>query len=87
MQAEEYLSKNQSGFRPEQSIANVIWTHRWRAEKALKEETNIKISGIDMSAAFDTIYSRHLIDIVKSIADEDEHRLMQFLLAQSLTQE
>ena len=36
------------------------------AAKALKEETTIKISGIDMSAAFDMINRRHLLDIVKS---------------------
>ena len=36
-----------------------------------------------MSAAFDTINRRHLLDIVKSIVDEDEHRLhvIQFLLS------
>ena len=55
---EEYLSKNQSGFRPERSTADVMWTHRWLAAKALKEETTIKISGIDISAAFDTIKSK-----------------------------
>ena len=35
----------------------------------------------DISAAFGTINRRHLLDIVKSIVDEDEHRLMQFLLS------
>ena len=46
-------------------------------------ETTIKISGIDrpMSAAFDTINRRHLLEIVKSTVDEDEHRLIQFLLS------
>ena len=34
-----------------------------------------------MSAAFDTINRRHLLEIVKSIVDEDEHRLIQFLLS------
>ena len=34
-----------------------------------------------MSAVFDTIKRRHLLDIVKSIVDEDEHRLIQFLLS------
>ena len=34
-----------------------------------------------MSAAFDTINRRHLLDIVKSIVDEDEYRLTQFLLS------
>ena len=58
-----------------------MWTHRWLAAKALKEETTIKISGIDISAAFDTINRRHLLDIVKSIVGEDEHRLIQLLLS------
>ena len=80
-QVEEYLSKNQSGFRHDRSTSDVIWTHRCLAAKALKEETSIKISGIDMSAAFDTINRRHLFDMVKSIVDEDEHRLIQFLLS------
>ena len=34
-----------------------------------------------MSAAFDTINRRHLLDIVKSIVDEDEHRIIQLLLS------
>ena len=34
-----------------------------------------------MSAAFDMINRRHLFDIVKSIVDEDEHILIQFLLS------
>ena len=34
-----------------------------------------------MSAAFDTINRRHLLDIIKSIVDEDKHRLIQFLLS------
>ena len=34
-----------------------------------------------MSAAFDAINRRHLVDAVKSIVDEDEQRLIQFLLS------
>ena len=73
--------KKSSAFRPDRSTADVIWTLRWLAAKALKEETTIKISGIDISAAFDTINRRHLLDIVKSIVDEDKRRLIQFLLS------
>ena len=80
-QVEEYLSKNQSGFRPEPSITDVIWAPGWLAAKALKEETTIKISGIDMSAAFDTINRGHILDIVIPIVDEDEHRLIQLFLS------
>ena len=34
-----------------------------------------------MSAAFNTINRRHLLDIVKSIVDEDEDRLIHLLLS------
>ncbi|RUS84197.1 hypothetical protein EGW08_008037 [Elysia chlorotica] len=71
----EYLSKNQSGFRPERTTADVIWTHRWLAAKTLKEDTTITISGIDMSAAFDAINRRHLLEVVKRIVDEGSETL------------
>ena len=54
------LSKKQSGLRPERNTADAVWTHRWLAAKALKEETTIKISVIDMSAVFDTIDRRQI---------------------------
>ena len=34
-----------------------------------------------MSAAFDAINRHYLLDTVKSSVDEDEHRLIQFLLS------
>ena len=55
-----------------------MWAHRWLAAKTLKEETTIKIAGIGMSVAFNR---RHFLDIVKSIIDEDDYRLMQCLLS------
>ena len=51
------------------------------SKKALKEETTIEISGVDMSAAFDTINKRHLLNKVKSTVDNDDRRLIQFLLS------
>ena len=38
-----------------------------------------------MTAAFDAINRRHLLDIVNSIVEEDEHRLIQFLLSGTVT--
>ena len=81
LQVKDYLSTNHSGFRPDRSTADVIWTRRWLAAKALKDETTIKISGIDISAVFDTIDRRHLLDKPKSIVEEYKHRLIQFLLS------
>ena len=78
---EEYLSKIQSGFRPDRSTADVVWTHKWLAAKTLKEDVNIKISGIDMTAAFDTIDRNQLLNIIATIVNEDELRIIRFLLS------
>ena len=78
---EKYLSHSQSGFRPERSTSDVVWTHRWLAAKTVTENINIKITGVDMSAAFDTIDRDILLQILKNIFEEDELRLIQFLLS------
>ena len=78
---EEYLSKSQSGFRPDRSTADVVWTQKWLAAKTLKEDVIIKISGIDMSAAFDTIDRNQLLNIIATIVNEDELRIIRFLLS------
>ncbi|GFR67696.1 retrovirus-related Pol polyprotein LINE-1 [Elysia marginata] len=77
---ERYLSNSQSGFRPNRSTADVVWTHKWLSAKTLKEDVPIKITGIDMSAAFDTINRRQILDILKIIMKEDELRMIRFLL-------
>ena len=85
---EKYLSHSQSGFRPERSTSDVVWTHRWLAAKTVTENIkilNIKITGIDMSAAFDTIDRDILLQILKNIVEEDELRLIQFLLINTHT--
>ena len=78
---EKYLSPNQSGFRPCRSTADVVWTHRWLAAKTQKERMKLKLTGIDMSAAFDTVDRRKLLKILKQIVDEDELRMIRFLLS------
>ena len=78
---EDYLSCNQSGFRPFRSTADVVWAHRWYAAKAALCDINIHITGIDMSSAFDTIKRDLLMDILGRFLEEDELRLIQFLLS------
>ena len=78
---EEYLSANQSGFRPFRSTSDVVWTHRWLAAKTALTDLEIKITGIDMSAAFDTINRQLLLEILEKFLDDDEIRLVQFLLS------
>ncbi|KAK3764914.1 hypothetical protein RRG08_025435 [Elysia crispata] len=75
---------SQSGFRPERSTSDVAWTHKWLAAKAKKEDVEIKITGIDMSAAFDTIDRQILLDIIERIVEEDELRIIRFLLSDTV---
>ena len=69
------------GFTPDRSTADVIWTHKWLVAKTLKENVNIKISGIDMTAAFDTIDRNKLLNKIATIVNEDELRIIRFLLS------
>ena len=62
-------------------VADVAWTHKWLAAKTLQEKINITITGIDMSAAFDTIDRATLLNILETIIEEDELRLVRFLLS------
>ena len=41
----------------------------------------IKISGIDTSAVFDTVDRQKLLEILKNIVDEDKLRIIRFLLS------
>ena len=63
------------------STADLVWTHRWLLAKIQKENIVIYVTGIDMSSAFDTIRREKLIDILKTIIDEDEIRMIRYLLA------
>ena len=78
---EDFLSDSQSGFRPDRSTADIVWAHRWLVAKVIKSKMSIKITGIDMSAAFDTVNRQKLINILETILDEDELRIIQFLLS------
>ena len=50
------------------------------AAKANREQMDIKVTGIDMSAAFDTINRQLLLKILEPIIHEDQLRLIHFLL-------
>lgn len=59
----------------------MVWTHRWFAAKAELSDINVKITGIDMLSAFDSINRELLVEILGTFLDEDELRLVQFLLS------
>ena len=79
---ENYISWSQSGFRPNRSTSDVVWAHRWISAKVLNyADIEIDITGIDMSAAFDTIDRKQLLQLLTNLVTEDEKRIKQFLLS------
>ena len=60
------MSHSQSDFPPERCTSDEVWTHKWLAAKTAIENVNIKITGIDMSAAFDTIDRNNLLQILET---------------------
>ena len=50
LKVEIYISYSQSAYRVSRSITDVIWTHRFIIAKVmLYQNTDVQISGIDMS--------------------------------------
>ena len=85
----QYISSNQSGFQPDRSTSDVVWTHKWLSAKcSITKDLKIYITGIDMSAAFDTINRKELLHILaEEVAlEEDELRLIRFLLSKTVIQ-
>ena len=63
------------------SVSSQTGAHKWLAAKTKKEDVEIKITGIDMSSAFDTIDRQTLLDILREIIEEDELRIIRFLVS------
>ena len=83
---ERFISPTQSGFRPNRSTSDAIWAHKWLIARTQKLDEIIRILGLDMSRAFDTIIREKLLAETKSIFEEDEWRIIEKLLAQTTLQ-
>ena len=80
---ESYVSKSQAAYKQYRSTSDCIFAYRWIIAKLQIYKETIYITGIDMSAAFDTIRRKKIIEIVKTFLDEDEVRMLQYLLAET----
>ena len=79
---DEYLSQSQAAYRQNRSTTDIVWAHRFIIAKAqLYKDIEVKITGIDMSSAFDTIDRKLLLDELSTILNEDELRLCRLLLS------
>jgi hypothetical protein len=85
---DKYLSHSQAAFRQGRSCAYIVWAHRWLTAKALRYKVLIRILGLDMSRAFDTIDRSKLLTILECIPGmpRDAGRLIRVLLADTSLQ-
>ena len=59
-----------------------MWAHRFVIAKTLiYRNLEVKVTGIDMSSAFDTIDRQSLLNEMKKFLDDDDVRMCQLLLA------
>ena len=75
-----HLGTTQSGFRPGRSTADVVWTQRWIAARAIRYRQQFHILGLDMSKAFDTINRLKLLEVMSAITNPDCTCLIHHLL-------
>ena len=80
---EEYLSTSQCAYRNNRSTTDAIWSYRWILSKVQEEDITIYVTGIDMSAAFDTIKREDIMSIVEEIGEEDDIRMVRALLSET----
>jgi len=78
---EKHLGHTQSGFRKGRSTADVVWTQKWLTAKAQRHPWSFHMLGIDMSRAFDTLDREKLMNVMRTITDDDQVRLIALLLA------
>ena len=80
---DEYLSPSQSGFRRVVGVVRPMYFfgYRWLCAKAQRQRVSIKLLGIDLSRAFDTIRRDKLLDILQTFLGESEMRIIRLLLA------
>jgi sorting nexin-29 len=78
-----YISPGQSGFRRGRSTSDVVWSYRWLMAISQRYNIDIKITGIDMSKAFDCINRTELLDTAKGLITTSNFRILKYLLSET----
>ena len=79
---DEYLSQSQSAYRQGRTTSDIVFAHRLITAKVQKYQgTEVFITGIDMSSAFDTIHRHKLIDEIAQFIEE--LRMCRLLLSET----
>ena len=83
---DEFLYPGQSGFRRGRSTTDVLFGYRWLAAKTQRFQKYVRVLGIDMSRAFDTIRRDKLLTVLETFVNDSELRLIRMLLAETTLQ-
>jgi hypothetical protein len=78
---EKFISPSQSAYRSNRSTTDIVWAYKWIIAKIQKQQTEVFVTGIDMTAAFDTIERKKLIEIYEKIASKDDVQMMTALIS------
>ena len=80
--AEKYVSLTQSGYRPNRSTGDIIWTYRWFMAITEKYQETMYMMGIDLSKAFDCIDRLKLLEILEEGSISiNALRIIQYLIS------
>ena len=82
----EYLSECQSAYSQFRSTSRIAWMHRWLICRIEIYQERFLITGIDMSPASDIINRARFKEIVKTFLEEEEVRIIRYLLSNSENQ-
>ena len=76
----KFISHNQAAYRKGRSIEYVVWTHKMKIASTITSGKTLKIQGIDLSSAFDTMDCGRLMKVIDSICLPEDSKLVKFLL-------
>ena len=81
---DQHVQQSQAAYRGGRSTTDIVWAHRFICAKVqLYQDVQVKVVGIDMSSAFDTIQRKNLMDELECILGEDEQRMCRLLLSKT----
>lgn len=78
---ESYLSHSQAAFHKKRSTSDVLWSYKFVMATVVRYQEIFYVMGLDLAKAFDTVDREKLLEIVSSLVDESEFRIIRYLLA------
>ena len=75
---EIFIPHNQAVYKKDRLIEDVVWTHKIKIASTITSSRTLKIQGIDLSSAFDTVDHGKLMKVIDNICTTEESKLVNF---------